>query len=147
MCSYFKTQDTDLGFATNHGNSMIIILRLFVAIWCLSIAVSMIWTQVVYIYMSNLTLAENKIAETKFVFKMRIVSKLVNKSWKLQENFLPAICHYSSKNSTFKIRNVGYWNNKRLIKIEERIFLFKIRIVGLEFCWYMKVCFNLNYFY
>ena len=104
-------------------------------------------TQVVYIYMSNLTLAENKIAETKFVFKMRIVSKLVNKSWKLQENFPPAICHYSSKNSTFKIRNVEYWNNKRLIKIEERIFLFKIRIVGLEFCWYMKVCFNLNYFY
>ena len=80
MCSYFKTQDTDLGFATNHGNSMIIILRLFVAIWCLSIAVSMIWTQVVYIYMSNLTVAENKIEETKFVFKMRIVSKLVSKT-------------------------------------------------------------------
>ena len=70
-------QDTGLGFATNHGNSMRIFLRLFVAIWCPSIGVSIIWTQVVYIYMSNLTLVENKIAETKFVFKMRIVSKLV----------------------------------------------------------------------
>ena len=36
---------------------------LFVAIWCTSIGLSIIWTQVVYIYMSNLTLLEIKIAE------------------------------------------------------------------------------------
>ena len=35
-------QDTGLGFATNHGNSMRIFLRLFVAIWCPSIGVSII---------------------------------------------------------------------------------------------------------
>ena len=41
MCLYSKTKDTG-GFATNHGNSMRIFLRLFVAIWCPSIGISII---------------------------------------------------------------------------------------------------------